>query len=68
MYHEVVQQDMSQIVSDTYDIIFLRSDDMATFFAAHFGTAAIQGQLLFKDGIYFFGKPAGINDAWISYI
>ena len=45
---------MSQIVSDTYDIIFLRSDDTATFFAARFGTAAIQGQLLIKDGIFFF--------------
>ena len=59
MYHEVVQQDMSQIVSE---------DTATFFFAARFGTAAIQGQLLFKDGIYFFGKPAGINDAWISYI
>ena len=25
-------------------------------------------RLLFKDGVYFFGKPADINDSWIRYV
>ena len=36
--------------------IFLQSDAAATiYFAAHFV------QLLFKGGVYFFGKPGDIN-------
>ena len=40
--HEMVQQDMSQSVSDTYDTVFVRSDAMATIFCtARFGAATI---------------------------
>ena len=67
--HEMVQQDTSQSVSDTYDSVFVRSDAIATIFCtAHFGAATIWRQLLFKGGVHFFGKSAGINDGWIMYI
>ena len=37
-------------------------DQTATiYFAARFMW------LLFKDGVYFFGKPGDINDSWIRY-
>ena len=40
--HEMVQQDTSQSVSDTYDSAFVRSDAIATIFCtAHFGAATI---------------------------
>ena len=43
--------------------VFLRSDAAATiFFAAHFV------RLLFKGGVYLFGKPADINNGWIRYV
>ena len=67
--HEMVQQNKSQSVSDTYSTVFVQSDAAATILCtACFGAASIWGQLLFKGGIYFFGKSAGINDGWIMYI
>ena len=46
------------IIIDTFSI--LRSDAAATiYFAARFVW------LLFKGGVYFFGKPRDINDGWI---
>ena len=67
--HEMVQQNTSQSVSDTYYTVFVQSDAAATILCtARFGAATIWGQLLFKGGVYFFGKSAGINDGWIMYI
>ena len=44
--------------------VVLRSDAPATiFFAARFCAA-----MLSKGSVYFFGKPADINDSWISYV
>ena len=43
--------------------VFLRSDAMATIFLLHLSV-----QLLFEGSVYFFGKPADINDRWIKYI
>ena len=38
------------------------------FFAASFCAATVQGWLLFEGSVYFFGKPADINDDWIRYM
>ena len=44
-------------------IVYTVSDAMATiYFTACFVW------LVFKDGIYFFGKPGDINDGWIRYV
>ena len=42
---------------------FLRPDTAATIFLLH-----VSVRLLFKGGIYFFDKPADINDGWIGYV
>ena len=66
--HEMVQQNKSQSVSDTYYTVFVQSDAAATILCtAHFGVATIWGQLLFKAFISL-ESPAGINDGWIMYI
>ena len=58
------------IVSSPYHkkthTVFLRSDTHGYyffFFGAGFCAAAIQGQLLFKVGIYFLEKPTDITDS-----
>ena len=49
--------------------VFLQSDTVITIFLwCTFGAATIQGWLLFEGGVYFFGKPADINDGWIRYV
>ena len=48
--------------------VFLQSDRLLFFFCCTFGAATIQGWLLFEGDVYFFGKPADINDGWIRYV
>ena len=43
--------------------VFLRLDVMATIFLLHLFV-----RLLFEGSVYFFGKPADINNSWIKYI
>ena len=58
-----------QVVADTRQMttcssyVFLRSDTAATIY---FATRFVR--LLFEGGIYFFGKPGGINNSWKRYV
>ena len=38
------------------------------FILCSFSATTIRGRLLFEGGIYFFGKPADINDGWINHV
>ena len=38
------------------------------FFAYYFFSLLVIVRLLFEGGVYFFGKPADINDGWIRYV
>ena len=44
----------------------LQSDAVTFFF--FFFLLHVSVWLLFKGGVYFFGKPADINDSWIRYV
>ena len=48
--------------------VFRQSHRGYYFFAALLCAATIQGRLLFKESIYFFGEPTNINNGLIWYV
>ena len=63
--------EMWQLCKDKYYelLLFLRSDAAGTIFLLLiFVQLLFLGSLLFEGSVYFFWKPADINDGWIKYV